>query len=85
MVRSPAGRSNAITSLQRVSPSTPTFTSLTIFFDPAAMEEYIRCYTLKTISGSCRDYRARKIVTPAMIVWGARGHSPVRAQEFLDI
>lgn len=69
------------------------------FFDPAAMDEYIRCYTLKTISGSCRDYRAtatsdfemdradrdRKIETPAMIVWGARGHPPERAQEFLDI
>jgi haloacetate dehalogenase len=69
------------------------------FFDPAAMDEYIRCYTLKTISGSCRDYRAtatsdfaidtadrdRKIDMPAMIVWGARGHPPERAQEFRDI
>lgn len=69
------------------------------FFDPAAMDEYIRCYTLKTISGSCRDYRAtatsdfvidtadreRRIEMPAMIVWGARGHPPERAQEFLDI
>jgi len=69
------------------------------FFDPAAMDEYVRCYTLKTISGSCRDYRAtatsdfvidtadrdRKIEMPAMIVWGARGHAPERAQEFLDI
>ena len=69
------------------------------FFDPAAMDEYIRCYTLKTISGSCRDYRAtatsdfvidtadrdRKIDMPSMIVWGARGHPPERAQEFLDI
>ena len=69
------------------------------FFDPAAMDEYIRCYTLKTISGSCRDYRAtatsdfvidtadcnRKIDMPAMILWGARGHPPERAKEFLDI
>ncbi len=69
------------------------------FFDPAAMDEYIRCYTLKTISGSCRDYRAtatsdfamdtadrdRKIDMPAMIVWGARGQPPERAQEFMDI
>jgi haloacetate dehalogenase len=69
------------------------------FLDPAAMDEYIRCYTLKTISGSCRDYRAtatsdfvidtvdrdRKIDMPAMIVWGARGHAPERAQGFLDI
>src|SRR6202161_4127641 len=64
------------------------------FFDPAAMDEYIRCYTLKTISGSCRDYRAtatsdfvidtadrgRKIDMPAMILWGARGHPPERAK-----
>jgi len=69
------------------------------FFDPAAMEEYVRCYTLKTISGSCRDYRAtatsdfiidsadcdRRIDMPAMIVWGACGHSPERAREFLEI
>ena len=69
------------------------------FFDPVAMEEYVRCYTLKTITGSCRDYRAtatsdfvidtadrdRKIDTPAMIVWGARGQPPERAQEFHDV
>jgi haloacetate dehalogenase len=69
------------------------------FFDPVAMEEYVRCYTLKTITGSCRDYRAtatsdfvidtadrdRKIDMPAMIVWGARGQPPERAQEFLEI
>jgi haloacetate dehalogenase len=69
------------------------------FFDPDAMDEYIRCYTLKTISGSCRDYRAtatsdfvidtadrdRKIEMPAMVVWGARGHPPERAREFVDI
>lgn len=69
------------------------------FFDPAAMDEYIRCYTLKTITGSCRDYRAtatsdygidtedkdRKIDMPAMIVWGARGQPPERAREFEQI
>lgn len=69
------------------------------FFDPVAMAEYVRCYTLKTITGSCRDYRAtatsdfvidtadkdRKIDMPAMIVWGARGQSPERAQEFQAI
>jgi haloacetate dehalogenase len=69
------------------------------FFDPDAMDEYVRCYTLKTITGSCRDYRAtatsdfvidtadrdRKIDIPAMIVWGARGQPPERAQEFHDI
>jgi len=69
------------------------------FFDPIAMQEYVRCYTLKTITGSCRDYRAtatsdfvmdtadrdRKIDMPAMIVWGARGQPPERAQEFHEI
>jgi len=28
------------------------------FLTEAAIEEYVRCYTLKTITGSCRDYRA---------------------------
>jgi haloacetate dehalogenase len=69
------------------------------FFDPVAMAEYIRCYTPKTIAGSCRDYRAtatsdfaidtadkdRKIDMPAMIVWGARGQPPERAREFVQI
>jgi haloacetate dehalogenase len=59
----------------------------------------VRCYTLKTITGSCRDYRAtatcdfamdtadkdKKLEMPLMLLWGARGHSPERAQRFLDI
>jgi len=28
------------------------------FLTETAFEEYVRCYTLKTITGSCRDYRA---------------------------
>jgi hypothetical protein len=28
------------------------------FLTPAVFDEYVRCYTLKTIAGSCRDYRA---------------------------
>jgi haloacetate dehalogenase len=69
------------------------------FLTEAAMAEYIRCYTLKTITGSCRDYRAtatcdftmdtadkdKKLEMPLMLLWGARGHSPERAQAFLDI
>jgi haloacetate dehalogenase len=64
-----------------------------------ALDEYIRCYTLKTITGSCRDYRAtatcdfemdtvdkdRPIATPALILWGARGQSPERSREFLNV
>jgi haloacetate dehalogenase len=71
----------------------------TDFFDDNAMKEYVRCYTLKTITGSCRDYRAtatcdfemdtadrdRKIQMPAMIVWGVRGQPEARAREFMDI
>ena len=69
------------------------------FLTDAAMAEYIRCYTLKTITGSCRDYRAtaacdfvmdtadknKKIELPLMLLWGARGHTPERAKEFLTI
>jgi haloacetate dehalogenase len=69
------------------------------FLTQAALDEYIRCYTLKTITGSCRDYRAtatcdfemdtadknRRIESPALILWGARGQSPERSQEFLNV
>ena len=54
---------------------------------------------MKTITGSCRDYRAtatcdfemdtadkdKKLEMPLMLLWGARGHSPDRAQKFVDI
>jgi haloacetate dehalogenase len=57
-------------------------------------DEYIRCYTKKTIIGSCRDYRAgatidfemdtadkdRQIGMPLLILWGTRGAPPT--QEF---
>jgi haloacetate dehalogenase len=57
-------------------------------------DEYIRCYTKKTIIGSCRDYRAgaridfemdtadkdRQIEMPVLILWGTRGQPPT--QEF---
>ena len=69
------------------------------FLTDTALNEYIRCYTLKTITGSCRDYRAtatcdfemdtadkdRKLDVPLLLLWGARGHSPERAKEFLDV
>ena len=58
------------------------------------MDEYIRCFTKKTITGSCRDYRAgatidfamdsadkdRQIGMPLLILWGTRGQPPT--QEF---
>jgi len=57
-------------------------------------DEYIRCFTKKTIYGSCRDYRAganidfqmdsadkdRQIGMPLLILWGTRGAPPT--QEF---
>jgi haloacetate dehalogenase len=57
-------------------------------------DEYIRCFTKKTIFGSCRDYRAgatidfamdsadkdRQIGMPLLILWGTRGAPPT--QEF---
>ena len=53
-------------------------------------DEYVRCYTKKTIAGSCRDYRAfaridfemdsadkdRQINMPVLILWGSRGQPP---------
>jgi haloacetate dehalogenase len=58
------------------------------------MDEYIRCFTKKTIFGSCRDYRAgatidfamdsadkdRQIGMPLLVLWGTRGQPPT--QEF---
>jgi haloacetate dehalogenase len=67
------------------------------FLDEAVFKEYVRAFTPKTMTGSCYDYRAgatcdfemdtadkdRKITTPALILWGARG--PDRSDNFLDI
>ncbi|MGH8665064.1 MAG: alpha/beta fold hydrolase [Burkholderiales bacterium] len=69
------------------------------FLTESALAEYVRCYTLKTITGSCRDYRATatcdfemdtvdkdtKLAPPLLLLWGARGHPPERAREFIDI
>jgi haloacetate dehalogenase len=67
------------------------------FIHDVSFKEYVRVFTLKTITGSCRDYRAtatcdfemdtadkdRRIATPMLILWGARG--PERSGEFIDI
>jgi haloacetate dehalogenase len=61
------------------------------FFDPAAFDEYVRCFTPKTIRGSCADYRAcatcdfdmdqadrtagRKVACPLLVIWGAKSHT----------
>jgi haloacetate dehalogenase len=69
------------------------------FLTESALAEYVRCYTPKTITGSCRDYRATatcdfemdtadkdtKLRLPLLLLWGARGHPPERAREFIEI
>ena len=61
------------------------------FFGEEAFAEYVRCFTWKTIRGSCEDYRAcvtcdlemdtadlgagRKVDCPLLVVWGARSHT----------
>jgi haloacetate dehalogenase len=60
------------------------------FFDDRAIAEYVRCFTPKTIHGSCEDYRAaatidlehdeadrragRKIEPPTLVLWGRRSN-----------
>jgi haloacetate dehalogenase len=59
------------------------------FFAPEAFAEYVRCFTPKTIRGSCADYRAcatcdlemdtadrdRQVECPLLVLWGARSHT----------
>ena len=61
------------------------------FFDDRAVAEYVRCFTPKTIHGSCEDYRAaagidlrhderdhqagRKVAAPVLVMWGSRSHT----------
>jgi haloacetate dehalogenase len=60
-------------------------------FDPRAFDEYVRCFTWKTIVASCADYRATattdadmdeadfesglRVRMPLLAVWGARSHT----------
>ena len=55
-------------------------------------DEYIRCFTRKTILGACRHYRAnatidfeidaaekdRRMTTPLLVLWGTRGNPPTQ-------
>jgi len=61
------------------------------FFAPEAFDEYVRCFTWKTIRGSCEDYRAcatsdlamdeadfaagKRVACPLLAIWGARSHT----------
>jgi haloacetate dehalogenase len=60
-------------------------------FTEEAFDEYVRCFTWKTIRGSCEDYRAcptsdlemdeadfaagRRVECPLSAIWGARSHT----------
>ena len=69
------------------------------FLTQPVLDEYVRCYTLKTITGSCRDFRAsptadfeidatdndKPIKMPVLILWGARGQTPERTREFVEV
>lgn len=60
-------------------------------FTLEAFDEYVRCFTWKTIRGSCEDYRAcatsdlemdeadyaagRRVTCPLLAIWGARSHT----------
>jgi haloacetate dehalogenase len=58
-------------------------------FHPAAFAEYVRCFTPKTIRGSCEDYRAtatydfaldtadldRRVTCPLLVLWGRDSHT----------
>ncbi len=60
-------------------------------FDPEAFDEYVRCFTPKTIRASCADYRAaatldramdeadfaagRRIACPTLVLFGGRSHT----------
>jgi len=71
------------------------------FFDPEAFSEYVRCFTWKTIRGSCEDYRAcvtcglemdeadwragNKVTTPLLAVWGVKSHTGTVYDDVLAI
>src|SRR5207244_2518694 len=55
----------------------------------AVFDEYVRCFTWKTVYGSCSDYRAtatadfemdkadkdRKVEHPVLVLWGGGSHT----------
>lgn len=71
------------------------------FFDPEAFDEYVRCFTEKTIRGSCADYKAcatcdfemdcadfdagRKVAAPLLAIWGKRSHTGKVYGDVLDV
>lgn len=69
------------------------------FLTPEAFNEYVRCFTWKTIRASCEDYRAgatcdlkmdladrhRKLDMPLLVLWGARSDTGVEYGDLLEL
>jgi len=69
------------------------------FFAKEAFDEYVRCFTWKTICGSCADYRAaatcdlemdaadrdRKVDMPLLVIWGTRSHTGKQWGDLLPV
>jgi haloacetate dehalogenase len=67
-------------------------------FPPAAVAEYVRCFTPEAIHGMCEDYRAgasidlvhdeadfdRKVTCPLLVLWSATGYVG-RTQDVLGV
>ena len=68
-------------------------------FSAEAFAEYVRCFTPKTIKGSCEDYRAtasidleldtadldRKVDLPMLVLWGSQSHTQKVFEDVLGI
>lgn len=68
-------------------------------FSEDAFAEYVRCFTPKTIFGSCEDYRAtatfdfeldtadldRQVEVPLLVLWGSRSHTQTVFDDVLAI
>jgi haloacetate dehalogenase len=69
------------------------------FLTETALDEYVRCYALKTITCPCHDLgatatsdfeidgtdRDKQIAMPTLILWGARGQTAERTEEFAEV
>lgn len=68
-------------------------------FSEEALAEYARCFTAKTIRGSCEDYRAaatcdfemdaadlgRKVASPLLVLWGYHSHTQQAFGDVLEV
>jgi len=68
-------------------------------FAPEALAEYVRCFTPKTVRGSCADYRAaatidlehdradahRRLAMPLLALWGVKSHTQTMYEDPLTV